>query len=151
MARVAAVLQTGRDALPEAPNDGSLLAFARTPFAIDRLFALGVSPDRKDHWGIAPIEAMSRLGSGGRALVSYMIARGVTATPQEYARLGDRDKLAALIDSDPAIARSNGDDGRRRFSSPRPCPLAARSRAPMRMPNGPQVAPKRAPFRRLER
>ena len=106
-AAVAALLRPGQDALPEAANRGSLLAFARTPFAIDRLLELGVSPDQKDHWGTAPIEAMSRLGASGRALVRHMIAHGVAAAPQEYARLGDREKLAALVDSDPAIARSD--------------------------------------------
>ena len=106
-AAVASLLRPGQDALPEAPNRGSLLAFARTPFAIDRLLELGVSPDQKDRWGTAPIEAMSRLGASGRALVRHMIAHGVAAAPQEYARLGDREKLAALVDTDPAIARSD--------------------------------------------
>ena len=106
-AAVASLLAPGRDALPDAPNRGSLLAFARTPFAIHRLLELGVSQDQPDHWGTTPIEAMSRLGQNGRALVRHMIARGVAAAPQDYARLGDRDKLAALIDADPAVARSH--------------------------------------------
>src|SRR5258705_9752599 len=43
--RALAMLKRGRPALPaEAPNAGSLLAFARTPPAVDRLLALGVSP-----------------------------------------------------------------------------------------------------------
>jgi len=60
-ARAALLLNKG---LPDVvPNDGSLLAFARTPFAIDRLLALGASPTQKDRWGATPIEAMSRAGA----------------------------------------------------------------------------------------
>jgi ankyrin repeat protein len=67
-----AVLQTGRDALPEAPNDGSPARFCPHPLR-DRPAVrawcftgpegpLGHRADRGD----------SRLGSGGRALVSHM-------------------------------------------------------------------------------
>lgn len=87
------------------PNRGSILAFARTPFAIDRLIALGAPTDMKDRWGSTPIDAMSRLGARGRALVRHMVSRGVPATPAEYARLGDAETLARLVDQDPAIAR----------------------------------------------
>jgi Ankyrin repeats (many copies) len=102
------LLRTGKSALPAIePNNGSILAFARTPFAIDRLLELGVSPDRKDRWGASPIEAMSRLGPRGQKLVRHMLARGIAAEPQEYARLGDRATLAALIAASPEIARSD--------------------------------------------
>jgi ankyrin repeat protein len=102
--RVEELLRDGR--LPElAPNAGSILAFARTPFAIDRLIALGASTDAKDRWGATPIEAMSRLGPRGQALVRHMNGRGVTASPLEYARLGDKEMLARMIDRDPAVAR----------------------------------------------
>ena len=87
------------------PNRGSLLAFARTPFAIDRLIALGAPTDMKDRWGATPIDAMSRLGARGRALVQHMVSRGITAGPAEYARTGDVETLARLVDADPAIAR----------------------------------------------
>ena len=41
-----------RKPLPEVvPSDASLLAFARTPAAIDRLLALGVSTDKRDQLG----------------------------------------------------------------------------------------------------
>jgi ankyrin repeat protein len=104
---VADLLAAGREALPAyAPNAGPLLNFARTPFAIDRLLDLGVPPDLKDRWGSTPIESMSRLGPSGQPLVRRLIARGVPAAPEEYARLGDRKTLAALIESDPSIARS---------------------------------------------
>ncbi len=89
------------------PNGGSLLAFARTPFAIDRLLDLAVSRDRKDRWDTTPMEAMSRLGPRGSALVHHLVKRGVKAAPQEYARLGDRETLAHLVRRDPAIARSD--------------------------------------------
>jgi ankyrin repeat protein len=102
--RVEELLRDGR--LPDlAPNGGSILAFARTPFAIDRLIALGAKTDAKDRWGATPIEAMSRLGPGGQALVRHMIGRGVVASPQEYARLGDREMLERMIERDATVAR----------------------------------------------
>ena len=102
------LLRPGKAALPKAePNRGSLLAFARTPFAIDRLLDLGVSTDRKDRWGATPIEAMSRLGPRGRPLVRHMLARGIGAAPQDHARINDRETLFALIDADPALIKSD--------------------------------------------
>jgi ankyrin repeat protein len=103
-ARVAELLQHG---LPPVPNDGSILAFARTPLAIDRLLALGASTTAKDRWGSAPIDVMSRLGAEGRPLVAHMITRGVPASPEDYARLGDRERLEALVADRPEIARSD--------------------------------------------
>ena len=87
------------------PNGGSLLAFARTPFAIDRLIALGASTDKEDRWGSTPIDAMSRLGKRGQPLVRHLIAHGVTAAPKEYARLGDLETLERLVEEDPSVAR----------------------------------------------
>ncbi len=101
--QVAALLAGGLSGA--APGDGSFLALARTPFAIDRLLAAGASPDAKDRWGTAPIEALSRSASDGRELVRHLMLRGVTPQPQEFARLGDREALAMLIEADPAIAR----------------------------------------------
>jgi ankyrin repeat protein len=104
---VEAMLRPGRRALPDIrPNEGSILAFARTTFAIDRLLELGVERDTKDRWETSPIEAMSRLGPSGLPLVRHMISRGIQASPEEYARIGDRTTLAALIARDPRIARS---------------------------------------------
>jgi hypothetical protein len=104
-ARVEEWLRPGATAFPAyAPNGGSLLNFARTPFAIDRLIELGVPMDAKDRWGSTPIESMSRLGPRGQSLVRHMVARGVPAAPADYARLGDREKLATLIESDPGVA-----------------------------------------------
>jgi len=105
-ALVAEKLKPGRAALPDyAPNGGSILAFARTTWAIDRLLDLGAAIDVPDQWETTPIEAMSRLGKRGQPLVRHLIARGVRAKPAEYARLGDRAALEKLIDADPAIAR----------------------------------------------
>lgn len=86
------------------PNAGSILAFARTPFAIDRLMALGAPTDLKDRWGSTPIDALSRLGPAGQPLVRHMIARGIAAAPGEYARLGDLETLQTLVANDPAVA-----------------------------------------------
>jgi len=107
-ALVERLLRPGKTALPAVdPNDGSILAFARTPFAIDRLLELGVSTDRKDRWGATPIEVMSRLGPRSQPLVQHMLARGIEVRPQEYARIGDRDTLAAVVAAKPDIARSD--------------------------------------------
>jgi ankyrin repeat protein len=99
-ARVAELLRDGT-LPPITPNGGSILAFARTPFAIDRLIELGADTQKKDRWGAAPIDAMSRLGRRGQPLVRHLIAHGVPASPQDYARLGDLESLAA----DPSTAR----------------------------------------------
>jgi len=103
-ARAEAILDT--TGLPDiVPNGGSILAFARTTRALDRLLALGASIDAKDRWGSTPMDAMSRLGARGIPLVSHLIARGASATAKEYARLGDIERLSALYEKDPAVAR----------------------------------------------
>lgn len=102
-ARVESLLATGAP-IDIAPNGGSILAFARTPAAIDKLIALGAKRDARDRWGSTPIDAMSRLGTRGQSLVQHMISRGVPAAPKEYARLGDLDTLKRLVDADPSVA-----------------------------------------------
>lgn len=95
----------GPDALPAiTPNGGSMLAFARTPYALDRLMALGAAVDTPDQWGSTPIDALSRLGPEGQPLVAHLIARGVRAAPKEYARLGDLATLETLVAADPSVA-----------------------------------------------
>jgi ankyrin repeat protein len=89
------------------PNGGSLLAFARTRFAADRLIELGAPTDIADRWGSTPIDAISRLGTKGAPLVRHLAARGVPAAAKEYARLGDRETLARMIAADPAVASSD--------------------------------------------
>lgn len=101
------MLRPGRSALvPPRPNGGSILALARTPFAIDRLLELGAQRDLQDRWGSSPIDALSRLGPAGQPLVRHLLAHGLEAGPAEYARMGDRDGLQRLIDADPAVLRS---------------------------------------------
>jgi ankyrin repeat protein len=100
------LLKPGRSALAaRSPSQGSLLMFARTPKAIDRLLELGVSPTATDRWGASPIEALSRMGKGGALLVRHLIRRGVAASPAEFARLGDRKELERIGRQDPAALR----------------------------------------------
>jgi hypothetical protein len=80
--------------------------YTRTPAAIDRLLALGVSTEARDRWGATPMEALSRLGRRGTALVRHLHARGIAAGPEVFARLGDRRTLARLAAEDPAVIRN---------------------------------------------
>lgn len=105
-ARVLRMLRRGRAALPAVtPSNGSLLMLARTPAAIDRLLELGVSTEARDHWGATPMDALSRLGRRGTALVRHLLGKGIAAGPVAFARLGDRRTLARLVAADPSIAR----------------------------------------------
>jgi hypothetical protein len=107
-ARVEELLRPGASALPPyAPNGGSILNFARTPFAIDRLLELGVPAEVEDRWGSTPIESMSRLGPQGQPLVRHLISRGLKAAPEEYARLGDLGTLETLVEQHPDVATSD--------------------------------------------
>jgi ankyrin repeat protein len=107
-ARLDALLSAGAAALPErVPNAGSLLMFARTTHAVDRLLALGVPADRRDRWGTSPIEAFSRLGTAGAALVAALVGRGVSAEPDVQARLGDLAGLEAVAGRDAASVRAD--------------------------------------------
>lgn len=99
------LLKPGVSALPPAPNDGSLLMFARTNRAIDRLLELGVSADTRDRWGASPIAALSRLGRAGRPLVRHLQSRGVRPEPAEFARMADRAALTALARENPLVLR----------------------------------------------
>ncbi len=100
------LLKAGRSALPaQAPNRGSLLMFARTSGAIDRLLELGVATDTADRWGATPIEAMSRMGKSGAPLVRHLMKRGIAASPAEFARLGDRKELERIGRANPAALR----------------------------------------------
>ncbi len=87
------------------PNQGSILAFARTPLAIDRLLALGADASQKDRWGATPVEAMSRSGPEGRDLVRHMMARGYVVDAAALARLNDRPALEQLVSGDADIAK----------------------------------------------
>lgn len=113
-AKVEEMLRPGASALTmltappaAAPNGGSILNFARTPFAIDRLIELGAPTGVADRWGSTPMASMSRLGKRGQPLVTHLVARGVPASPEDYARLGDRETLERLGAADPDVARSD--------------------------------------------
>ncbi len=102
-ARVATLLRRGKAALPRyAPNGGSILAMARTTYAIDRLLELGVPRELKDRWDTSPLEAMSRLGAEGLPLFRHLLGKGLEASAQEYARTGDRESLTRVLDAQPS-------------------------------------------------
>lgn len=99
-------LSQGRRALSApAPNGGTYLMFARTPFAVERLLALGESPVAPDHWGHTPMWAFSRLGRPGRALVQRLLEAGLPVTGETWARLNDRVRLRALAEDDDQVVR----------------------------------------------
>ncbi|HKQ14507.1 MAG TPA: ankyrin repeat domain-containing protein [Steroidobacteraceae bacterium] len=106
-AAVTRMLQRGKSALPPGPNGGSILAFARTPFAIDRLLELGAPFDIKDRWETTPMEAYSRLGPRGQHLVEHLRSRGVAAPAEVHARVGDKDTLARMLAADPQLIRND--------------------------------------------
>jgi hypothetical protein len=64
--RLDELLTAGASALQAVPNRGSLLMFARTVHAIDRLIEAGVPPNIEDKWEITPVRAVSRLGVKSR-------------------------------------------------------------------------------------
>jgi ankyrin repeat protein len=101
------MLQRGKPALPPGPNGGSILAFARTPYAIDRLLALGAPIDIKDRWETTPMEAFSRLGPRGQHLVEHLHSRGVPASPEVHARIGDKDTIASMLATDPHLIEND--------------------------------------------
>jgi ankyrin repeat protein len=101
------MLQPGRAALPPGPNGGSILAFARTPYAIDRLLELGAPLDIEDRWETTPMEAFSRLGPRGQHLVEHLRRRGVAAPPEAYARVGDKDTIAKMLANDPRLVEND--------------------------------------------
>lgn len=99
-------LSQGRRALaPPAPNSGAYLMFARTPFAVGRLLALGESPAMPDHWGRTPLMAFSRLGPAGKVLVQRLLDAGIAATGETWARLNDRARLRAMAKDDARVLR----------------------------------------------
>jgi ankyrin repeat protein len=107
--RMQRLLKRGRAAIAgPVPNDGSWLALARTPDAIDRLLALGVSQTVRDRWGATPADAISRSGRRAGALIRCLAQRGATIDAEMYARLGDRHSLRRIAASDPTIVLRPG-------------------------------------------
>jgi ankyrin repeat protein len=101
------MLQRGKAALPPGPNGGSILAFARTVYAIDRLLELGAPIDIKDRWETTPMEAFSRLGPRGQHLVEHLRSRGVAAPPEVHARVGDKEAIARMLAADPQLIEND--------------------------------------------
>jgi ankyrin repeat protein len=101
------MLQRGKSVLPPDPNGGSILAFARTPYAIDRLLELGAAIDIKDRWETTPIEAFSRLGPPGWHLVEHLRNRGVAAPPEVHARVGDKSAIAKMLADDARLVQND--------------------------------------------
>jgi hypothetical protein len=89
------------------PNRGSWLAFARTIPAIDALTAAGARPDQPDHWGTRPVEALSKLGDAGKPLVRHLMALGVSASPADFARMGDLAELERVAQCDRNLLRED--------------------------------------------
>ncbi len=102
--RALPLLRTRAALKKPVPNDGSWLALARTPAAIDRLLALGASTTARDRFSATPMESLSRQRKKGKALVRHLAARGVPVDAEAFARLGDRVSLARLIKADAADA-----------------------------------------------
>jgi len=105
--RLEQLLADGSLAPASVPNGGSLLGFARTVHAIDRLIALGVPVNLKDRWGVSPVQALSRLGAKGKPLVQRLIAHGAKVSAEEYARMGDHAALAGVLQSNPAEVKED--------------------------------------------
>ena len=102
----AAVARLAEAGLPErVPNGGSILAFARTPFAIDRLIALGAPTDLADRWGATPVQSLAAVRPDGSALVLHLARHGVVADAKSAARLGDAGALQAVAAADPDVLR----------------------------------------------
>jgi hypothetical protein len=105
-ARLEELLRQG--GLPAAtPNDGSLIAYARTTRAIDLLLAHGARLDVEDRWGTRPVAALSHLGPAGAPLVRHLVAHGAAVSPAESARIGDLEALAFRAVADPAAVTAD--------------------------------------------
>lgn len=89
------------------PNRGSLLAFARTPSAIDKLVALGAALDQRDRWGATPADVLSRDPERGRGLIAHLVSVGASVTPAHSALLGDQAELERLSALNPADVTTN--------------------------------------------
>jgi ankyrin repeat protein len=108
-ATVERLLGDGPSALegPGIPNSGSILTFARTPFAVERLLALGAPAGLRDRWGASAVDAFSRLGARGAPLVAQLAAHGLPVPIAVLARLGDRAALEAALARDPDGVRAD--------------------------------------------
>ena len=108
-AAVERILADGPPALegPGIPNSGSILMFARTPFAVERLLALGAPAGLRDRWGASAVDALSRLRARGAPLVAQLAAHGIPVPIAVLARLADRAALEAALARDPDGVRAD--------------------------------------------
>ncbi|HEV7300754.1 MAG TPA: ankyrin repeat domain-containing protein [Tepidisphaeraceae bacterium] len=97
------ILQAGAIMLQRAmPNDATMLHFARTPAAAARLLELGVPIGATDKYGKTPLDLAAERGD--RPLIDFLIDRGMTASPQTFARLGDLPRLKKAAGDGPIDA-----------------------------------------------
>jgi len=108
-ARVERLLADGPSAVegPDIPNSGTVLMFARTPFAVERLLAIGAPAGLRDRWGASAVDAFGKLGARGAPLVALLAAHGVPVPVTVIARLGDRPALEAALARDPEAVRAD--------------------------------------------
>lgn len=96
---------------------GSVVAFARTPYAVRRLIEQGVSTRDKNRWGSDAMDALSRLGRRGQPLIAALSECGEPVAAKDFARLGDLTRLQdmakidAKIVTDPAVFMAAVDFG----------------------------------------
>ncbi len=90
------------------PSGGSWLRFARTPWAVRRLLALGVSGTQTDRWGVTPADGLSQLGARGKPLLQLLQHHGVPIPPDVLARVNDRPALARALERDPTLLSNPG-------------------------------------------
>ncbi len=73
------------------PNDATMLHFARTKTAAERLIELGVPIDAKDKYNKTALDLAAE--KGVKEVVDLLIEHGAQASPVTFARLGDLDRL----------------------------------------------------------
>ncbi|MEP5728919.1 MAG: ankyrin repeat domain-containing protein [Sulfitobacter sp.] len=78
---------------------GSLVALARTPKAIHQLLRHGFTTHEVDRWGSNAMDALSRLGAKGQALVDTLAQNGIHLDAKDVARLGDLERLQQMLGS----------------------------------------------------
>lgn len=81
------------------PNDATLLHFATTPDATERLLDLGVSPTAKDKYGRTALDQAATRNH--RDVVDVLLDHGATASPQTWATLGDLPALQNALGTTP--------------------------------------------------
>ena len=101
------VLSEALDDLSFPRPTGSLVALARSPFAIQHLLDLGFTVDDQDRWGSDAKDAISRLGPKGRELLEVLARHGHAQEPRDLARIGDVSALQDLFRENPGAVTAN--------------------------------------------